>query len=183
MFFTPEASIPPPGVSCWRRLSSMMRDGTTSVNALTAVRGSPIRWLVVGGALLIAAITIGATIMAGNSRERALNSSVRELDNTVLLLARHFDQQLQDLSAIQEVVSSVSPPASPPASTTSVACPAPTPTRCSRPSSTPVLCRRTSTVRCRRPIRCPPAPGRSRSASHRAYFRRFIRPRSPLLPR
>ena len=40
--------------------------------------------------------------MAGNFRERALESSERELENTVLLLARHFDQQFQDLGAIQE---------------------------------------------------------------------------------
>jgi diguanylate cyclase (GGDEF)-like protein len=67
-----------------------------------SVRGGPIRWLVVGGAFLIAAITIGTTIMAGNFRERALNSSERELENTVLLLARHFDQQIEDFGAIQK---------------------------------------------------------------------------------
>ena len=64
--------------------------------------GNPIRWLIVGGVFLIAAIAIGTTIMAGNFRERALNSSERELENTVLLLARHFDQQLEDFGAIQE---------------------------------------------------------------------------------
>jgi diguanylate cyclase (GGDEF)-like protein len=42
--------------------------------------------------------------MAGNFRERALNSSARELENTVSLLARHFDQQLQDFGAIQQDV-------------------------------------------------------------------------------
>jgi diguanylate cyclase (GGDEF)-like protein len=57
---------------------------------------------VVGGAFLIAAITIGATIMAGNFRERALSSSERSLENTVLLLTRHFDQQLGDLEVIQK---------------------------------------------------------------------------------
>ena len=66
------------------------------------VSGNPIRWLVLGGALLIAAITIGTTIMAGNFRERALNSAERELENTVLLLARHFDQQLADFIGVQE---------------------------------------------------------------------------------
>ena len=59
-------------------------------------RGGPIRWLILGGVLLIAAIAIGATVMAGNFRERALRNSERELENTVLLLARHFDQQLAD---------------------------------------------------------------------------------------
>jgi len=66
------------------------------------VSGNPIRWLVLGGALLIAAITIGTAIMAANFRERALNSAERELENTVLLLARHFDQQLTDFIAVQK---------------------------------------------------------------------------------
>ena len=51
---------------------------------------------------LIAAITIGTMIMASNFRERALRSAERELENTVLLLARHFDQQLSDFIAVQE---------------------------------------------------------------------------------
>src|SRR5438105_1816684 len=50
----------------------------------------------------VAAIAIGATIMAGNFRERALRSSERELENTVLLLARHFDQQLEDFQVVQK---------------------------------------------------------------------------------
>ncbi|MCK1709987.1 MULTISPECIES: EAL domain-containing protein [unclassified Bradyrhizobium] len=65
------------------------------------VRSGPIRWLVVGGIFLIAAIAVGATLMAQNFRERALRNSGRELDNTVLLLAHHFDQQLQDFAVIQ----------------------------------------------------------------------------------
>ncbi|WP_256807246.1 EAL domain-containing protein [Bradyrhizobium sp. Bra64] len=65
-------------------------------------RSGPIRWLVVGGALLIAAIAVGATLMAQNFRERALRNSARELENTVLLLAHHFDQQLQDFAVIQK---------------------------------------------------------------------------------
>ena len=46
-----------------------------------------------------AAIAIGATLMAGNFRERALRNSERELENTVLLLARHFEQQFEDFGA------------------------------------------------------------------------------------
>ena len=80
----------------------MTEQPTTSLNFPRSVSGNPIRWLIVGGGFLIAAIAIGATIMAGNFRERALNSSARELENTVLLLARHFDQQLQDFGAIQQ---------------------------------------------------------------------------------
>ena len=77
-------------------------DTTVAHRSKHSFRGSPIRWLVVGGVLLIAAIMIGTTIMAGNFRERALNSSERELENTVLLLARHFDQQLEDFEVIQK---------------------------------------------------------------------------------
>jgi diguanylate cyclase (GGDEF)-like protein len=66
------------------------------------VRSGPIRWLVVGGTLLIAAIAVGAVLMAQNFRERALRNSGRELENTVLLLAHHFDQQLQDFAVIQK---------------------------------------------------------------------------------
>ena len=80
----------------------MTEQPTTLLNFPRSVSGNPIRWLIVGGAFLIAAIAIGATVMAGNFRERALNSSARELENTVLLLARHFDQQLQDFGAIQQ---------------------------------------------------------------------------------
>jgi len=80
----------------------MTADGTASFNFKHSIRSGPIRWLILGGMLLIAAITIGATIMADNFRERALNSRERELENTVLLLARHFDQQLRDFGTIQE---------------------------------------------------------------------------------
>jgi diguanylate cyclase (GGDEF)-like protein len=66
------------------------------------VRSGPVRWLVVGGTLLIAAIAVGATLMAQNFRERALRNSGRELENTVLMLAHHFDQQLQDFAVIQK---------------------------------------------------------------------------------
>jgi diguanylate cyclase (GGDEF)-like protein len=81
-----------------------MTANDASFSLTTSVRGGPIRWLVVGGALLIAAITIGTTIMADNFRERALKSHERELENTVLLLARHFDHQLEDFTVLQRDV-------------------------------------------------------------------------------
>jgi diguanylate cyclase (GGDEF)-like protein len=59
-------------------------------------RRDPIRWLVGCGILLIAAIAIGTAIMVGNFRDHALESSKRELENTVWLLAHHFDQQIDD---------------------------------------------------------------------------------------
>jgi diguanylate cyclase (GGDEF)-like protein len=60
-------------------------------------RRDPIRWLVACGIVLVATIAVGTAMTISNFRERALASSERELQNTVLLLARHFDQQLDDL--------------------------------------------------------------------------------------
>src|SRR3954470_7579345 len=80
----------------------MASTSTNPFRIASAFRGGPIRWLILGGTLLIAAIAIGATVMAGNFRDRALRSSERELENTVLLLARHFDQQLEDFQVVQK---------------------------------------------------------------------------------
>src|SRR5437899_8622104 len=80
----------------------MTADSTASFRVRHSTGANPIHWIILGGVFLIAAITIGTTIMAGNFRERALNSSERELENTVLLLARHFDQQLEDFEVIQK---------------------------------------------------------------------------------
>jgi diguanylate cyclase (GGDEF)-like protein len=79
----------------------MTANASATFNVKASVSDNPIRWLIVGGGLLIAAIAIGATIMVGNFRERALDNSKRELENTVLLLSRHFDQQLDDFGAVQ----------------------------------------------------------------------------------
>jgi diguanylate cyclase (GGDEF)-like protein/PAS domain S-box-containing protein len=59
-------------------------------------RRNPILWLVICGILLIAAIAVGTTMMVSNFRDHAIESSKRELENAVVLLARHFDQQLDD---------------------------------------------------------------------------------------
>jgi diguanylate cyclase (GGDEF)-like protein/PAS domain S-box-containing protein len=80
----------------------MASSGSLSFRMISVFRGGPIRWLILGGVLLIVAIAIGATVMAGNFRERALRNSERELENTVLLLARHFDQQLEDYQVVQK---------------------------------------------------------------------------------
>src|SRR6476646_6767840 len=80
----------------------MTADSTASLRARLSIGANPIHWLILGGVFLIAAITIGTTIMAGNFRERALNSSKRELENTVLLLTRHFDKQFEDFTVIQK---------------------------------------------------------------------------------
>jgi len=81
-------------------IATMTADGTGSFDLKAFLSSAPIRWLIAGGIFLIAAIAIGTTIMVDNFRERALNSNERELENTVLLVARHFDQQLEDFTVI-----------------------------------------------------------------------------------
>jgi hypothetical protein len=61
---------------------------------------SPVLWLTLCGALLVTAILAGTIMMVVEFRERALSNSVRELENTVLLLTRHFDQQFEDSDTI-----------------------------------------------------------------------------------
>ena len=63
----------------------MKPTASAPIDVKISARGGPIRWLVVGGAFLIGAITIGTTIMAGNFRERALASAERQLENNVLV--------------------------------------------------------------------------------------------------
>jgi len=57
----------------------------------------PVLWLALSGVILVAAIMVGTVMIIGQFRERALSNSERELENTVRLLTRHFDQQLGDL--------------------------------------------------------------------------------------
>ena len=68
---------------------------------LRAARIGAIQWLVLSAALLVLAITLGTGYLALQFRERALEMSERELNNTALLLSRHFDQQLDDLEVVQ----------------------------------------------------------------------------------
>jgi diguanylate cyclase (GGDEF)-like protein/PAS domain S-box-containing protein len=63
-------------------------------------RRGPVVWLILSGILLIAGIMIGTAVMVGQFRERALSNGERELENTVLLLTRHFDQQFKDCDII-----------------------------------------------------------------------------------
>src|SRR5215475_6715869 len=60
----------------------------------------PIAWLIICGSLLVAAIIVGTIAVVGELCERALSNSERELENTVLLLSRHFEQQFEDCDVI-----------------------------------------------------------------------------------
>ena len=80
----------------------MKNNNAASVTVAAVTGGGPIRWLVLGGSVLIAAIAVGATLMAGSFRERALRNAEREVENTVQLLAHHFDQRLADFEVVQK---------------------------------------------------------------------------------
>jgi diguanylate cyclase (GGDEF)-like protein/PAS domain S-box-containing protein len=71
-------------------------DNSVLTDGVMPRRRNPILWLVVCGILLIAAIAGGTATMVRNFRDHAIESSKRELENAVVLLARHFDQQLDD---------------------------------------------------------------------------------------
>src|ERR1700759_1364893 len=64
------------------------------------MRLGPVLWLTLSGMLLVAGI-FGVTAMAvGEFRERTLTNRERELENTVQLIARHFDQQFEDSDVV-----------------------------------------------------------------------------------
>ena len=79
------------------------RTAATGRHLAATIRG-PVLWLTLCGGLLVAAIFVGTIMMAGQFRERALVNSERELENTVLLLARHFDQQFEDSDTLADDV-------------------------------------------------------------------------------
>jgi hypothetical protein len=84
----------------FRDLNSMVSRAAAASRRLgTTIRG-PVLWLTVCGALLVTAIFAGTIMMVAEFRERALANSERELQNTVLLLTRHFDQQFEDSDTI-----------------------------------------------------------------------------------
>src|SRR5215204_802912 len=68
------------------------------------IRLGAIQWLILSAALLVIAIMLGTGYFAMQYRERALEVAERELNNSALLLSRHFDQQLLDLQHVHEDV-------------------------------------------------------------------------------
>jgi diguanylate cyclase (GGDEF)-like protein/PAS domain S-box-containing protein len=84
--------------SMWGRMPRTRASGSHPVAA--PIWRGPVLWLILCGVALVAAIVIGTVIMVGEFRERALGNSERELENTVLLLTRHFDQQFEDCEII-----------------------------------------------------------------------------------
>ncbi|GLH78101.1 GGDEF domain-containing protein [Bradyrhizobium sp. SSBR45G] len=70
--------------------------GTEPERIGTSLWRGPVPWLIACGTLLIAAIVVGTIVMASGFRARTIANNERELENTVLLLSRHFAQQFED---------------------------------------------------------------------------------------
>src|SRR5882757_1153427 len=88
----------------FHNLRDMVSRTATAGGRLAATVRGPVLWLTVCGALLVLAIFAGTIMMVGEFRERALVNGERELENTVLLLTRHFDQQFEDADTIAAAV-------------------------------------------------------------------------------
>ncbi|MDA9546042.1 MULTISPECIES: EAL domain-containing protein [unclassified Bradyrhizobium] len=63
-------------------------------------RRGPVLWLTLCGVFLVAGIFIATAVAIGEFRERTLANRERELENTVKLIARHFDQQFEDSEVV-----------------------------------------------------------------------------------
>ncbi|MCJ9733340.1 diguanylate cyclase, partial [Bradyrhizobium sp. PRIMUS42] len=63
-------------------------------------RRGPVLWLTLCGVLLVAGIFAVTAVAVGEFRERTLVNRERELENTVKLIARHFDQQFEDSDVV-----------------------------------------------------------------------------------
>src|SRR5258707_4650894 len=77
------------------------------LSLLGTIRGAglgPVTALAIGGATLIVAIAIGTFVAVMNFRDRALDTSKQQLENTVLLLSRHFEHYLDEFTAVQRVL-------------------------------------------------------------------------------
>ncbi|UPK27252.1 EAL domain-containing protein [Bradyrhizobium sp. 195] len=63
-------------------------------------RRGPVLWLTLCGVLLVGGIFAVTAVAVGEFRERTLVNRERELENTVQLIARHFDQQFEDSDVV-----------------------------------------------------------------------------------
>ncbi|MBI5260460.1 MAG: EAL domain-containing protein [Bradyrhizobium sp.] len=82
-------------------IASTVSQAATSARE-AASRRSPVFWLTACGGVLVTGILIGTIVIINGFRERALSNSERELENTVLLVTRHFDQQIEESETLAE---------------------------------------------------------------------------------
>ncbi len=71
------------------------------VSRTAGKRRNPLNLLILVGILLITSIVVGTSVTIVSFRHRALMNTGRELQNTVLLLSRHFDRELDNFDAVQ----------------------------------------------------------------------------------
>ena len=86
---------------------SFDNSGPPALSLLGLLRGAglgPVTALAIGGATLIVAIAIGTFVTVMNFRDRALETSKQQLENTVLLLSRHFEHDLHVFTSIQDAL-------------------------------------------------------------------------------
>jgi len=75
---------------------------TTRVSALLRRwRGAPLTWLIIGGIVMMVATAVGTGLTVERFRQSAIESGRGSLDNTVRLLAGHFDREFEDFSVLQ----------------------------------------------------------------------------------
>jgi hypothetical protein len=74
----------------------------SATTTMIRARMGAIQWLILCGVALVVAIALGTAYLAQEFRERALVVTERDLNNTALLLSRHFDQQLSDLQHVHD---------------------------------------------------------------------------------
>jgi diguanylate cyclase (GGDEF)-like protein len=75
-----------------------------AISGLGVWRNRPIRYLILCGLTLIAAMVVSTAIMVGNLRDRALFESERELKNTALILSEQIDRILYAIDLVQSSV-------------------------------------------------------------------------------
>src|SRR5258708_37354603 len=67
-------------------------------------RATPIKLIILCGALLIAALSIGTAWFVLDTRARAIADTERELGNVVLVLTEEIDRSFQSLALVQTSV-------------------------------------------------------------------------------
>ena len=67
-------------------------------------QGAPLTWLIGGGFVLMVAMAIGTALTVDRFRQNAIESGRDSLENSVRLLARHFDREFADFAVLQKSV-------------------------------------------------------------------------------
>ena len=83
-----------PVATAYRRLQALLMPDVAA--------HAPVRWLALSGLLVMVAIAVGTAVTVAKFRESAIETGKQGLESAVLLLARHFDQQLDDFAILQK---------------------------------------------------------------------------------